>query len=44
MTTAYLAAEGFEAQLLAELKDAGPVHDRLYISDTAQLSVWELYI
>ncbi|HTR84110.1 MAG TPA: SAM-dependent methyltransferase [Reyranella sp.] len=40
MTTAYLAAEGFEAQLLEELKDARPIHDRLYICDTAQPSAW----
>jgi len=40
MTTAYLAAEGFEAQFLAEVKDVRPVHDRLYISDTAQPSAW----
>jgi len=40
MTNAYLAAEGFEAQLEAELKDARLLHGRLYISESAQPSAW----
>jgi 23S rRNA (cytidine2498-2'-O)-methyltransferase len=40
MTTAYLAADGFEAQLVAELPDARLVHGRLYISDIDRPSAW----
>ena len=40
MPTAYLAAEGFEAQLEAELGDARLVHGRLYLCEGAKPSAW----
>ena len=40
MPTAYLAAEGFEAQFEAERPDARLLHGRLYISEAAHPSAW----
>jgi len=40
MTTAYLAARGFEAQLRDELEHAGVAHGRLLICDEALPSAW----
>ena len=40
MPTAYLAAEGFELQLQAELGLAEPAHGRLFLSDTDLPSAW----
>ncbi|MCX7364319.1 MAG: hypothetical protein NTV97_21115 [Alphaproteobacteria bacterium] len=40
MPTAYLAAEGFESQLQAELGLAGPAHGRLLLSDEDRASAW----